>query len=90
MEMEEEDNEQDSLSYESEEFQPKTLRDHVEVHSKKSSSKRKENKNFLAINRMRVALLEEERKDKEKQMIEDEAKRRAEMHSLKKKLRERE
>ena len=53
-----------------------TLMDDVRAHQREHSPPKKDKKNFLAINRMRLMVLEDDRKEKQRSIIEEESKKR--------------
>lgn len=47
------------------------VRDHAKKYSPKKKDEKNDKKNFLAINRMRLMLLEDNRKQKQREIIEE-------------------
>jgi len=67
-----------------------SLMDEVRSHNKNFPLKKDDKKNFLAINRMRLMILEENRKEKQREMIEEESKKKIQREVLEKNRKKRE
>ena len=68
-----------------------SIMDDVRDHAKKYSPKKKEGKkNFLAINRVRLMLIEDNKKKKEREIIEEESRKKVQKELFEKNRRKRE